>query len=188
MMDNNNKWLDDYFKLFINTLNNNTNQSDLIKIKERFLTVAKNKKKIMIAGNGGSASIASHCAVDLTKNAKIKSINFNEASLITCFANDYGYENWLAQAIQFYGVSGDVAVLISSSGKSHNMVNAAQMCRKMNIYLITLTGFKKDNPLKQLGDINLWINSSAYNIVEMIHQFWLLAVVDMIIGSAEYSS
>ena len=44
-----------------------------------------------------------------------------------------------------------------------------------------------ENPLREIGDINLWVNSKAYNHIESIHQFWLLAVVDMIIGKTEYS-
>ena len=55
-------------------------------------------KKVIIAGNGGSAAMASHVAVDFTKAAGIRAINFNEADLITCFSNDYGYEHWVAQA------------------------------------------------------------------------------------------
>ena len=43
----------------------------------------------------------SHVSVDLTKNAKIKTINFNESDLITCFANDYGYENWCKRSSEF---------------------------------------------------------------------------------------
>jgi len=49
--------------------------------------------KIILIGNGGSAAIASHLSIDLTKAAKIRAINFNEASLLTCFSNDYGYEH-----------------------------------------------------------------------------------------------
>ena len=45
-----------------------------------------------------------------------------------------------------------------------------------------------DNPLRKMGDINLWVDSKAYNYIENIHQFWLLAVVDMIIGKIEYSA
>ena len=73
--------------------------------------------------------MASHCSVDLTKNAGIRAINFNEADLITCFANDYGYENWVARAIDFYADEGDVLILISSSGSSENMLNAADAAR-----------------------------------------------------------
>ena len=64
-------------------------------------------KKTLIFGNGGSAAIASHVSVDLTKNAKIRCLNFNESDLITCFSNDYGYEKWIEKTIDFYGQNED---------------------------------------------------------------------------------
>ena len=69
-----------------------------------------------------------------------------------------------------------------------NMVNAARYANESNIDVVTFTGFDEKNKLKKLGDLNFWVNSRAYNIVEMIHQIWLLAVCDSIIGSAEYSA
>ena len=51
---------------------------------------------------------------------------------------------------------------------------------------MTFTGFDENNPLKGCGDLNFWIDSKAYNLVENIHQFWLLAVVDLVIGKSEY--
>ena len=68
--------------------------------------------KLIFVGNGGSAAMSSHVAVDFTKNAKIKSINFNEPDLITCFANDYGYENWVAKALEFYANKNDLVFLM----------------------------------------------------------------------------
>ena len=77
-----------------------TNISDqLINMKEMLLDVQKKDNKVIIAGNGGSAAMASHVAVDFTKQGRIRTINFNEADLITCFANDYGYEHWVEKAI-----------------------------------------------------------------------------------------
>ena len=145
--------------------------------------------KILIFGNGGSAAIASHFSVDITKNAKIRCLNFNEADLITCFANDYGFERWVEKAIDFYGDEGDLLILISSSGQSENMLNGVKAARNANFKsVVTLSGFTKDNPLSQLGDINLWLDSRAYNFVESVHQIWLLTIVDLIIGSREYSA
>ena len=63
-----------------------------IKLQKILVNLRKSKKKAIIAGNGGSAAIASHFSVDLTKNAKVRCMNFNEMDLITCFANDFGYE------------------------------------------------------------------------------------------------
>ena len=159
----------------------------LTKIKEVLLNTSKNNGKVMIFGNGGSAAISSHVSVDLTKNAKIKSLNFNEADLITCFSNDYGYESWIEKAIDFYAEENDSLILISSSGKSANMINACKAAKIKKISkIITLTGNEKNNPLSKEGDINLWIDSKAYNFIENTHQIWLLTVCDLIIGKREY--
>lgn len=138
--------------------------------------------KVIVAGNGGSAAIASHVAVDLTKTAGIRAITFNEAELITCFANDYGYEHWLAKAVESYADAHDTVVLISSSGRSPNIVNAARQARAMGASVVTLSGFAADNPLRAEGTVNLWVDSSLYNFVEMTHQVWLLAMVDILSG------
>ncbi|HJL72201.1 MAG TPA: SIS domain-containing protein, partial [Candidatus Poseidoniia archaeon] len=137
--------------------------------------------KLILVGNGGSAAMASHVAVDLTKAAGIRAINFNEADLLTCFANDYGYEHWVAKALEFYADPGDLAVLISSSGASQNIVNGAEQARTMGLTVISLSGFSPENPLRQLGDLNLFAASDSYNIVEMTHHVWLLAIVDYLI-------
>ena len=84
----------------------------------------------MIFGNGGSAAIASHFSVDLTKNAKIRCTNYNESDLLTCFSNDYGYEKWVEKSIDFFSDPGDVVILISSSGRSKNMLNGAKSAKK----------------------------------------------------------
>ena len=137
-------------------------------------------RKVIVAGNGASAAIASHVSVDLTKTAGIRAVCFNESDLITCFANDYGYENWLAKAVEAYGDPGDILILVSSSGRSPNVVNAAKVARTRGLKVVTLSGFDETNPLRALGDINLWADSKSYNIVETAHQTWLLACVDCI--------
>ena len=120
--------------------------------------------------------------MDLTKVAGIRAVNFNEADLITCYANDYGYENWIARAIESYGDAGDAAVFVSSSGKSPNVLSAAVRARELGLAVVTLSGFGRDNPLRALGDLNLWVDSRSYNVVETTHQSWLLAAVDMLAG------
>ena len=159
----------------------------IITAKDVLLKAKKNNSKIMIFGNGGSAAIASHVSVDLTKNAKIRCVNYNEADLITCFSNDYGYEKWIEKTIEFYGDNQDVLILISSSGRSKNMINACKAAKEKKIEkIITFTGHDENNPLSKLGDLNFWINSKAYNFVENTHQLWLLTICDLIIGKREY--
>ncbi len=179
-----------YEKIYIeiNKLLSNTDTLLLEKIAKSLISANKNNKKIIIFGNGGSAAISSHVSIDLTKNAKIRSINFNEADLLTCFSNDYGYKKVYSKSLEFYADVGDVVIIISSSGKSKNVLEAAKICKKKKLLLYTFTGFSKSNPLKKMGNINLWVNSKAYNIIENIHQIWLLSIVDRIIGKSEYSA
>lgn len=180
------RWLNDYFARYKESIFRAEIYDQLIRLKDLLADTQAAGKKVIIAGNGGSAAIASHCAVDFTKNAGVRCVNFNEADLITCFANDYGYEHWLEKALEFYSDDGDLIILISSSGKSPNMMNAARYARNANLTLVTFTGFSADNMLRKLGQINFWVDSRAYNIVEMTHQIWLLAVCDLIIGKVEY--
>lgn len=158
----------------------------LIDFKDLAIDIKSSDKKIVFAGNGASASIASHGSVDFTKQAKVRAINFNEANLITCFSNDYGYENWVAEAIKCYAEKGDMVTLISVSGESKNLINAAKISNEMGLNVITFTGRSENNSLKKLGKINFWVDSNAYNIVECIHMIWLTSVIDSVIGKAEY--
>ena len=148
----------------------------------KILKKVKNfKKNIFIFGNGGSASIASHVSVDFIKIAKLKCINFNEANLITCFSNDYGYENWMKKSLEVHGKRDDLIIIVSSSGESQNVINLAKQAKKMKFNkIITLTGFSETNRLKGLGDINIWINSKQYNFVENTHQLILLSIADLL--------
>ena len=160
---------------------------DFARCVEIFHNVKRTGGKVIVAGNGGSAAIASHVTVDFTKAAKLRALNFNEASLITCFGNDYGYEEWVEKAIDAYADSEDLIILISSSGKSPNIINAAKHARAKKLKLLTFSGFSPENPLRALGDINFWVNSTEYNIVEMTHHIWLLALVDKYIDENKKS-
>ena len=151
---------------------------------ELFRDAQAKGRKVIVAGNGGSAAIASHVSVDLTKAARVRASCFNESDLITCYANDYGYENWLAKAIESYGDQGDVAVLISSRGESPNILQAAKQAREQGLVVVTLSGFAGNNSLRPLGVNNLWVDSSSYNVVETVHQTWLLACVDRLSSGA----
>ncbi len=163
----------------INFLLSKTTQKDLNDAVVIMKKTIKNKGKIYIVGNGGSASIASHVSVDLSKVANIPSATFNNSNLITCFANDYGYENWVTEAIKANMNKNDMIILISSSGTSQNIVNAAKYCKSKSIKLITLSGFKKNNPLSRLGNINFYIDSKQYNFIEMSHHIILVYLVDV---------
>jgi D-sedoheptulose 7-phosphate isomerase len=180
--------LDKYFNKYFTTIKTSLDSIDANQLKKVANLIEKastSDNKVIIVGNGGSASIASHLTVDFINAANIKAVNFNDSSIITCFANDYGYKNWVAKALDCYADAGDVVILISSSGQSKNMLIGADKAKSIGVNVVTLSGFSADNPLRQLGDINLWLDSKAYNIVEMTHHIWLLAVVDYIIEKSK---
>jgi len=174
----------DYFSEYFNNISLSLNSIDsslLVQAADIVSTSSLAGNKIIVVGNGGSAAMASHVAVDFTKAAGMRAITFNEADLLTCFANDYGYEQWVVEALNFYADPGDVVILISSSGTSKNIVNGAIRAKELGLKTITLSGFSKENDLVTKGDVNFWIGSNSYNVVEMTHHVWLVAIIDYII-------
>ena len=174
----------DFFNSYYKTVCDSiaeANSDILLSVSRSIREANDHSGKVIIVGNGGSAAIASHTSIDLTKAANIRSINFNESSLLTCLSNDYGYESWVEKALEFYADQNDILILISSSGQSKNIINGATKAKEMKLPLITLSGFTENNPLRSMGDINLWVASSNYNVVETTHQVWLLSIVDYLI-------
>jgi D-sedoheptulose 7-phosphate isomerase len=159
----------------------------LIAFHDLALELRASGRKLMFAGNGASASIASHGAVDFTKQGRVRAIDFNEPNLITCLSNDFGFENFMAKAVEMYADPGDALVLISVSGKSPNAVAAARYAKSRGLKVVSFTGSAPDNPLRGLSDIDFWLGSRAYNVVECVHMIWMTTVVDMLVGGAEYA-
>jgi len=136
-------------------------------------------KNIIILGNGGSSAIASHISQDYTKKLSKRSFTFSDSSRLTCYANDYGYENAYAQFLkEFVTDDKTLVILISSSGNSQNIINCAEWCEtKPNVKTITLTGFDSDNKLRIANlknrVIDFWVDSKDYGIVECVHMIFL---------------
>lgn len=179
-------WLDDYFARFKPAFDR-VHYQNLVAFHDLCLQVRERKGKLMFAGNGASASIAAHGRVDFTKQGKVRGLDFNEPNLITCFANDFGYDNWIAKAVEHFADDNDAVVLISVSGRSPSVVNAAKYARERGLPVVSFTGSAADNPLRASSDISFWLESRAYNVVEAVHMMWLTTVVDMLVGQAEYS-
>ena len=134
--------------------------------------------KLIFVGNGGSSAIASHMATDYSKNGNLRSCALNDAGMLTCLGNDFGYEHVFAKQIEFHGRKGDLLVAISSSGKSANILNAVAALRKIGGTVVTLSGGGADNPLRSRGDINLFLHSEFYGFVEIGHLALCHAILD----------
>lgn len=138
--------------------------------------------RIFFVGNGGSAGICSHMATDCSKNGGIRSSALNDGSVLTCLGNDYGYEHVFAKQLEWHARKGDVVVAISSSGKSANILNAADVARRKGCKLFTYSGFSADNPLRKRGDVNVFVDSPEYGFVEVGHLAIMHGVLDIQMG------
>lgn len=138
--------------------------------------------KIMYVGNGGSAAIASHMATDISKNGGLRAMAFNDASAITCFSNDYSYDQVFSRQLSLHAASGDVLVAISSSGNSANILNAVAAAKERGCTVITMSGFGADNRLRSRGDYNVYVPSQEYGFVEIMHHCLCHAITDLSLG------
>ncbi|MAO32304.1 MAG: phosphoheptose isomerase [Crocinitomicaceae bacterium] len=166
-------------------------RSSLKDIKKLFNLIKKIKlknKKVLIFGNGAGQSIANHFSVDLTKNAKVRCLSFGEGNHLTCYSNDYGFEKWIVKTIEKYYDNGDLIILISASGRSKNIINAAKYCNKKKINFFSLSGFGKKTSLRLNSKNNIYVNSRSFNIIEIVHLYTLIQIVDLIKGKLEYSN
>lgn len=138
-------------------------------------------RKVIFIGNGGSAAIASHQAVDYWKNGGMRAVSFNDSSLLTCISNDYGYPHVFEKPVEMFADEGDVLIAISSSGRSENILRGGKAGLRKGCDLITMSGFKPDNPLRSMGYLNFYVASSSYGYVEITHLALCHCIVDSII-------
>ena len=144
------------------------------------LAQAREGRKLIFIGNGGSAAISSHLATDFWKNGGIKALAFNDSSLLTCIGNDYGYEQLFAKPISIFADPGDILMAISSSGRSPNILNGVKAAREKNCQVVTFSGFHPHSPLRSLGDLNYYVPAEAYGPVEVLHHSICHCILDIL--------
>lgn len=138
--------------------------------------------QIIIIGNGGSNSIASHIAIDYQKflNKKVKTIT--DTGLLSMLVNDYTSEQAYSKFLEMNSEPNTLVILISSSGNSQNIINALYTSDKLNYNLILLSGFDKDNTLNSFNSDNVklkyHVNNNSYGIVENCHQVFLHSIIN----------
>lgn len=137
--------------------------------------------KIIFVGNGASATISSHQATDYWKNGGMRAIAFNDAALLTCISNDFGYRHVFEKPIEMFADKGDVLVAISSSGQSENILRGVEAAKKKGCEVLTLSGFAADNPLRGEGSVNFYVSSDSYGHVEVVHHAICHCILDTII-------
>ena len=128
---------------------------------------------LFLVGNGGSAGVVSHILTDFINVNKLNARTLHESSLLSCMSNDYGYENSFSEPLSTLAREKDLLIAVSSSGRSPNIHNAVKSVKKAGGEAITLSGFGEDNQLRSMGDLNIWLDSTSYGLVEIGHLFYL---------------
>ncbi len=142
-------------------------------------------KTIFLVGNGASASMASHVAADLAKNAHVHTEVFTDLALITAIANDISFDEVFAEPLRRRLKPGDILVAISSSGKSINILNAVRTTKKLGGRIITLSAMGADNPLRKAGELNFYLSAQSYGMAENCHAALLHYWIDKIVSATK---
>tara|TARA_B100001996_G_scaffold352626_2_gene313438 strand:- start:2904 stop:3494 length:591 start_codon:yes stop_codon:yes gene_type:complete len=151
-----------------NSVSSNTAKIAQVKIVEASLLISKTLKsgnKIMICGNGGSASDASHLAAEFTNKFSNSIVRkgmaaislSSDSTFITAHSNDFSFDTIFSRQIESIGNKGDVLIAISTSGKSINVRKAIDKANSMNINIISLTG--NNTNLNKISDITINVQS-----------------------------
>jgi D-sedoheptulose 7-phosphate isomerase len=115
--------------------------------------------KVLSCGNGGSMCDAMHFAEELTGRYRADrpayaAVAISDPSHITCVGNDYGFEHVFSRYVEAHGRPGDVLLAISTSGRSANVLGAAQQAKAQALKVVALTG-SDENPLGQIADVHI---------------------------------
>lgn len=135
--------------------------------------------RVILIGNGGSLAIAMHIATDFAL-ADWPSIALCDPVALTSHTNDFGPSaNFSKQLELLRPAQDDLLIAMSCSGKSANVIDAVSMATAAEIYVVTLTGFEPDNPLRRLGALNFYVPAHEYGFVQLAHESILHATCDI---------
>ena len=164
------------FSEYITTLQSAHMEEEFAKFKKTFNI----HERIIILGNGGSNSVASHISQDYMKFHNKKVSILSDPSMITMLTNDFGYNNAYQKFLEYYVEKDTLVIIISSGGESLNMLKCVDWCEDNKIDYGVLTGFEENNTIRGEATnalFNYYINSKSYGVVECVHQIFLHGVV-----------
>jgi D-sedoheptulose 7-phosphate isomerase len=147
---------------------------------EKFQEAFKSHSRIIILGNGGSNSVASHISQDYMKFHRKKVSILSDPSMLTMLTNDFGYENAYQKFLEYYVEKDTLVIIMSSGGESKNMLKSQEWCEINKVSYGVLTGFKPNNSLRKHSINAIWnyyIDSTDYGVVECVHQIFLHGVI-----------
>lgn len=166
---------DDYF-LEVQRSHASVSREALRSAAELVRDTISSDRDIFACGNGGSAAIANHLLCDCLKGISIGTqlrprvhTLSSTVELITAIANDFSFEDVFSFPLVSLSRPGDLLVVISSSGKSRNIVKALTVAKSLNVRTIAITGFDGGDA-SAMADVSLHVDSSNYGVIEDVHQ------------------
>lgn len=135
---------------------------------------------VYFAGNGASNTIADHASLDYMSQTGVRTHTISNPSVLTAFSNDFSYEKALRRFLQIQFHDTDLLVVVSSSGNSENVVLAADYVQSAGGKVVAFTGFNQNNRLAAIADLNFYVESDVYNVVESVHNAWLASICDLL--------
>ena len=164
------------FEEYVETLKSAHMEEQFLRFKAAFTC----NSRIIVLGNGGSSSVASHISQDYMKFKGKKVSILSDPSMITMLANDFGYKKAYQKFLEYYVENDTLVIIMSSGGESKNMVNCVKWCEENNVTYGVLTGFNPNNTIRKMAKGAMWnyhIASKDYGVVECCHQIFLHGVV-----------
>lgn len=168
--------IDSYKRELVSAISS-INEKDIVSLAEKILETNASGRTTFIAGNGGSASTASHwqcdCAkgtlTDLCSEKRLRVLSLSDnIALMTAYANDFSYDEIFAQQLRTFSSKGDMLIAITGSGNSKNIIRAVDTAKEIGVYVFSLLGFDGGKAL-QKSDSHILINSRNYGIIEDMH-------------------
>ena len=169
-----NKCIKSAVENYTHILQDNVLQERIQKIANQSIAAFKDDKKMLLCGNGGSASDAQHIAAELSgrfyadrPSLYAEALHVN-SSYMTAVANDYGYEATYARMVEAAGRKGDILIGISTSGNSPNVVKAMQKAKELAMLTVGFTG-KDGGKMKNICDIMICVPSADTPRIQEAH-------------------
>lgn len=162
-----------------------TSQDDLVKASQMIVETLRNKNKVLLCGNGGSAADAQHFAAELTGRYKLERKGLpaialtTDTSALTAIGNDYGYDRVFDRQVEALASSGDVLIGISTSGNSKNVINALKIAKENNCKTVGLTG-KDGGDMNSICDLNLVVPSDDTPRIQEMHILFIHCICQII--------
>jgi D-sedoheptulose 7-phosphate isomerase len=178
--------VEEQFQQSLQTLQAFAVAANFAKINEAALIIAQAFKagnKVLACGNGGSLCDAQHFAEELTgrfrqNRAPLPAIALSDSAHMSCVANDYGYAHVFSRSVEALGQKGDILLAISASGKSSNVIRAAEVALQKQMFVIALTG----NDGGRLAELaNLEIRVPRYGYADRIQEIHIQIIHSLIL-------